>query len=196
MSDEQYPLHLRGKRLEELFFFKKDAALADEKRRLQKMVHDLETLSRISGIADEAILRKLIMLDIHVEVLATLSIIPLVEAAWADGKIDDPEREAILKAAEGFGLVEGQVTRDLFEHALRNPPPKGLVESWIFYMQGLCQLLSKEERRALKKDVLRRARTVAEAESGIKKGAARLSRRKEEALLRLEQAFEPLCFKI
>lgn len=196
MSDEQYPLHLRGKRLEELFFFKKDAALADEKRRLQKTAHDLETLSRISGIADEAILRKLVMLDIHVEVLATLSIIPLVEAAWADGKIDGPGREAILKAAEGFGLAEGHVTRGLLEHGLQNPPPKGLVESWIFYMQGLCQLLSKEERRALKKDVLRRARTVAEAESGIKKGAARLSRRKEEALLRLEQAFEPLCFKI
>ena len=195
MTEEHYPLHLRGKRLEDLFFFKQDLALAGEKRQLRKMEHNIKTLSEISGITDGDILRKLIELDIQVEVLATLSIIPLVDVAWADGKIDEQVRGAILKAAESFGVFEGQVNRSLFEHGLHNQPPKGMIESWIFYMQGLCQLLSKNERRALKTDILQRARKVAEAESGKPKAKSKISRRKEEALLRLEQAFEPLSIK-
>ncbi|MHB8054735.1 MAG: hypothetical protein ACYDH3_05765 [Candidatus Aminicenantales bacterium] len=160
------------------------------------MEFSLKTLSEISGIADEAILRKLAILDIQVEVLATLSVIPLLQAAWADGKIDDKGREATLQAAETFGVLEGHVTRGLLEHGLRNHPPKGLIESWIFYMQGLCQLLEKDERRMLKKDVLRKARVIAEAEGGKRKTKAKISRRKEEVLLLLEQAFEPLNFKV
>jgi len=196
MAEKLYPLHVRGKRLEDLFFFKQDLALAGEKRQLRKMEHNLKTLSEISGITNEAILRKLIELDIQVEVLATLSIIPLVEVAWANGKIDDHEREAILKAAEIFGVFKGRVNRILFEHWLQNQPPKGMIESWIFYMQGLCQLLGKNERRALKTDILQRARKVTGAESGKSKATSKISRRKEEVLLRLEQAFEPLRFKI
>jgi hypothetical protein len=196
MTEKLFPLHVRGKVLEDFFFFKQDLALAGEKRQLQNMEHNLKTISEISGITDEAILRKLIELNIQVEVLATLSIIPLVEVAWADGKIDDKEREAILKAEESFGVFEGQVNRTLFEHWLQNHPPKGMIESWIFYMQGLCQLLGKNERRALKTELLQRARKVAEVESGKPKAKSKISRRKEEVLLQLEQAFEPLNIKI
>ncbi|MCX6566964.1 MAG: hypothetical protein NTW38_11185 [Candidatus Aminicenantes bacterium] len=196
MTEKHYPLRLRGKVLEDLFFFKQDLVLAGEKRQIRKTEYNLKTLSEISGITDEAILRKLTELKIQVEVLATLSIIPLVEVAWANGKIDDKEREAILKAAESFGVFKGHVNRSLFEHWLQNHPPKGMIESWIFYMQGLCQLLSKNERRALKTDLLQRARKVAEAESGKAKAKSKISRRKEEVLLLLEQAFEPLHFKV
>jgi len=196
MAESTLPLRLRGKKLEDLFFFEQDVALTNEKQRLRKMEHNLKTLSEISGITDEAILRKLIELDIQVEVLTTLSIVPLIEVAWADGKIDDREREEILKAAESFGILEGQTRRGLFEHWIQKQPPRGMIESWIFYMQGLSQLLTKNERRALKKDILQRARAIAEAESGKKRTPAKISRRKEEVLLRLEQAFEPLSIKI
>lgn len=159
------------------------------------MEQNLKTLSLISGITDEAILRKLIELDVQIEVLATLSIIPLVEVAWANGKIDGKERAAILKEAESFGVFKGQINYGLFEHWLQNQPPKGMIESWIFYMQGLCQLLCKNERGALKTNLLQRARKVAEVKNGKPNRKSKISRRKEEVLLLLEQAFEPLIFK-
>jgi hypothetical protein len=191
MPVEEHYLHTRGRVLEDLFFFKQDIVLTEKKRQLQKMELNLKTLSGISGITNEAILRKLTELNIQVEVLATLSIIPLVEVAWADGIIDDKEREAILQEAESFGIFEGQVNRSLFEHWLRNQPPKEMIESWIYYMQGLCQLLSESERRALKSDLLQRVRKVVEAEGGKPGAKSKVLRRKEDALLRLERAFEP-----
>lgn len=191
MPEENKVLHSRGKVLEDLFFFKQDIVLGEKKRQLQKMELNLKTLSGISGITNEVILRKLTELNIQVEVLATLSIIPLVEVAWADGKVDEKEREAILQEAESFGIFEGQVNRSLFEHWLRNQPPKGMIESWIYYMQGLCQLLSESERRALKSDLLQRVRKVVEAGGGKPGAKPRVSRRKNDVLLRLERAFEP-----
>ncbi len=56
MSDEQYPLHLRGKRPEELFFSRRTPPWPMKNGDSKKWCADLETLSRISGIADEAIL--------------------------------------------------------------------------------------------------------------------------------------------
>jgi hypothetical protein len=191
MSEENHFLHSRGRVLEDLFFFKQDVALVEKKRQIQKIERNLKTLSGISGIANETILRKLSELDIRLEVLATLSVIPLIEVAWAGGEIDDQQREAVLTIAENLGIFGGHLDVRLFEHWLRNQPPRGMIESWIYYMQGLCQLLDESERQALKSDLLHRARKVVEAECSPAGKKSKVSRRKEDALLRLERAFEP-----
>jgi len=189
MPEDIQWLYSRGRAVEELFFFKQNAMLIEKKQQLQKLERDLKTMSGISGISDAAVLRKLVELNVQAEVLATLLIIPLIEVAWADRKMDEDERAAILKAAEDNRIFGGPIDRSLFEHWLRFEPPKGFLESWIFYMQGLCQLLSDEERRALKSDILARARTVAEA--GRPSPTSKISRKKEKVLIKLESAFKP-----
>ncbi len=196
MKEKIARLTAGGKTLEDMFFFEKDVSLLEQKNKLRKMERNLKTLTEISGIADEILLRKLIDLNIQVEVLATLSIIPLIEVAWADEKIESKEREEILKAAESFGVFKGGINREMFEHWLTHHPPKGLADSWIYYMQGLCLLLSQKERQTLKAGFLRWAKKIGEAETAAGKSAARTARRKQEIILRLEQAFEPLGYKI
>ena len=187
MTEEFLALRSRGRALEELFFFKQNTVLIEKKQQLQKMERDLKTMSGISGISDAAVLRKLVELNVQAEVLATLLIIPLIEVAWADRKMDEDERAVILKAADNNRIFGGPIDKSLFEHWLQYEPPKGFLESWIFYMQGLCQLLREEERQALKEDILQRARTVAEAGSPSSK--SKLSRKKEKVLHKLESAF-------
>jgi len=187
MTDEFLALHSRGRALEELFFFKQNAVLIEKKQQLQKLERDLKTMSGISGISNAAVLRKLVELNVQAEVLATLLIIPHIEVAWADRKMDAEERAAILKAAENDKIFGGPIDKSLFEHWLRHEPPTGFLESWIFYMQGLCQLLSEDERQALKSDILQRARTVAEA--GRPSSKSKISRKKEKVLHKLESAF-------
>src|SRR4030042_5242608 len=120
MPEDDHFLHSRGRALEDLFFFKQDIILTEKKRQIRKMERNLKILSGISGITNEEILRKLTELDIRVEVLAILSIVPLIEVAWADGKIDDHQREAVLKIAESLGIFGTPIDRGLFEPWLRN----------------------------------------------------------------------------
>jgi hypothetical protein len=189
MTEEIHGLHSRGRVLEELFFFKENSVLIEKKQQLQKMECNMKTVSGISGISNEPVLRKLIELNVQAEVLATLLIIPLVEVAWADRKMDEEERAAILNAAKDNRIFGGPIDKSLFEHWVQQEPPKGFLEAWIFYMQGLCQLLGEEERQALRSDILRRTRIVAEAGGAGSK--TKLSRQKENVLLRIETAFKP-----
>jgi hypothetical protein len=185
-----------GKALEDIFFFEMDLVLIEKKRQLRNMERSLATLSDVSGIADKILLRKLVDLNIQVDVLATLSLIPLIEIAWADGKIDEKERQELAAAASRFGVLKGQVNRELFEHWLNRRPPEAMIESWIYYMQGLCQLLNPAERGILKAGFLQWAQKIAEAETADQKRRARTARRRRDILLRLERAFEPLAYKV
>ena len=128
-----------------MFFHKADRVLIEKKRQLEKTERSLATAAKVSGISSESILRKLID-ERRLEVLATLSIIPLIVVAWADGKIEKEERGAVLKAAESFGIPKSQLGYGLLEQWLGQPPPEGLLESWIYYIR-VCAVLSGAERR-------------------------------------------------
>jgi hypothetical protein len=191
MTEGIQGLSSRGKKLEDLFFFRQDAVLVEKKRQLQQMDHNLKTFSGVSGISNEAILRKLLELNVQAEVLATLSIIPLIEVAWADGRMEVAERAAILKEAENVRIFGGPIDRSLFEHWLGQQPPQGFLEAWSYYMQGLAQLLTENERLALKADILGRVRAIADLGRASWGTRARTRRKKEALVLKIEAAFEP-----
>ncbi len=173
-----------------MYFRAADIILIEKKRQLEKMERTLATAAKISGISSEVVLRKLIELNVHLDVLATLSIIPLIEVAWADGKVDEAERDAVLKGAESYGLHRDQIGFSLFEQWLGHPPPVGIFESWIYYIRGLCPLLSGTERELLKADLIQRARAVAEATGGPTGKKSKISLRVHDILSQLESAFQ------
>ena len=80
-------LNDRGKALEGAFFQQKDQEL------LIRLRQELETeevkvaLSQSSGIVDESLLNQLVELEIEPASFASFALLPLVEVAWADGKI-------------------------------------------------------------------------------------------------------------
>ena len=176
-----------------MFFRTADHVLIEKRRQLEKTERSLATAAQVSGISSEAVLRKLIEMNVQLDVLATLSIIPLIEVAWADGKVDERERDAVLKGAESFGLFKDQIGFSLLEQWLGHRPPVGLLESWIYYMRGLCPLLSGAEREMLKADLIQRARAVAEATGGLIGKGSKISLREHDVLAKLESAFEGWC---
>jgi hypothetical protein len=183
-------LRTRGRILEDAFFLRHNAVLIEKQKELKRQESSLKTLSEISGITNKLILFKLLELDVRPEVLATLSVIPLVEMAWADGLVQEKEREAVLKGAEGCGVSKEQIDYTLLEEWLRHQPPKTLIESWIHYIKGLCELLGEADRRKLKDDLVSRARAVAEAAGGFLGLTSRISPEEKELLRLLESAFE------
>ena len=97
-------LDRRSKELEDAFFLKQDQKLIEELRKMKAMEESISALREASSIQDEKILEKLVELDIHAEMVAALAAVPLIEVAWADGRVDPDEMEAILKAADGSGI--------------------------------------------------------------------------------------------
>ena len=190
MPDKTEPLKDRRKALENEFFRKENERLAAELR-LKRMTEESKAaMSRVSGIEDEAVLDKLVELGIGAETLAAMTLVPLVEVAWADGKVDAKERDAILKGAEAQGIEPGSEAFALLQDWLQNRPPPRLLAAWREYIAALCEEMLPEDRKKLKREVLSRARAVAEAAGGFLGIGGRISREEEQVYGILETAFK------
>ncbi len=180
----------RKQALEESFFAKENARLLAEFRTKKGRKAAKESLSEISGITSDEVLDKLCELGIESDTWAAVSIAPLVEVAWADGKIAPAEREAVLSAAEENGITASSPSYLLLESWLKSRPDGRLLEVWGEFIVRLCSELGDSERDALKHQLLGRARSVAEAAGGFLGLGNKVSGEEEIILAELSKAFD------
>lgn len=179
----------RGKTLVDAFFHAKDQQLLEEFRKRLERKDRRAQLASVCGIHDEAVLDRLIELDIGPETLAAMTVVPLVQVAWADGQVQPEEREAIINAAKEAGIQPHHGHYPLLEHWLNEKPSREMLEAWEHYVGALCKQLSAEEAVQLKHDVLALARKVAQAAGGVLGLGNRISKAERKVLTELEKAF-------
>ena len=149
--------------LEREFFAKEDERLLEKLRKKEKR----EALRELVPVEDDAFLERLIELGISPETVLALMLVPLTAVVWADGKLEDREREAIIKAAEENGISQGTAEYQLLETWLSHRPGQELFESWKRYVRGIWETFDDEERRQMRKMTLDRALAVAESAGGF-----------------------------
>lgn len=182
-------LEERKRALEEAFFAQHNAQLLRQLREAEAARTTKDTLRAASGITDEAVLERLLRLGVRSETLAALSLVPLVEVAWADRRVDAQERRTILTAASEAGLREGEAGYQLLAGWLHSRPGPELLSAWKAYTRALVQTLSDDAKLALKQELLGRAREVAEAAGGFLNLGSRISQTEQAMLTELEQVF-------
>jgi hypothetical protein len=164
MSNTISRMAIISKTLEDRFFFAENLVLKEQLARLKRVDESVEALSKVSGIVNKAVLKELVALDIRPEMLAALCLVPIIEVAWADGIIDNNEVKAVLNGAANHGFGEDH---EILQEWLHRKPDAPLLTAWRTYMQGLCEILSKETLTALKADILEHTKLVAEASGGF-----------------------------
>ncbi|MBN2035306.1 MAG: hypothetical protein JW768_01055 [Chitinispirillaceae bacterium] len=188
IDDHELFLETQRKKLEDAFFQAQDKVLIENLKKMRKMKETKESLARVSGIHNENVLEKLVELDVRPETLAPLSVIPLVEMAWADGSVSAKEEETILRAANDRGIQRDSIEYHLLKEWLEHKPPASLLTAWTHYIEGLCEKLTKQERESLKKEIIGCARAVAQASGGLL-GINTISREEKAVLARMEKVF-------
>jgi len=174
----------REKALENSFFAQRDKEL------LSKLAQEVkkEQLAEASGIHEHAVLESLLAANLDPETIAALALVPLVATAWADQKLDEKEREALVAAIESEGIAAGSVAHDLISQWLDEAPGPDLVAAWKGYIGELIKKLPGDASTALRDDVLGRAKKVAQAAGG-RLGVGSISRAEKKVLDDLESAF-------
>ena len=174
--------------LEDAFFFEQDRTLINRQTDLHKMAESKESLGTVSGITNDAILERLVNLNIRPETLAALALLPLIEVVWADGEVDDTERVMVLAHATSQGIVLGSSEYGVLERWLAHRPEASLLSAWQHYVHGLCECLSRSDRDTLKEELMLNARKAAEASGGFL-GMGKISSMEEQVLAKLESSF-------
>jgi hypothetical protein len=178
----------RGRALENQFYDK------ENKEKLAAMKEKLESattkddLRKASGMTDDKVLDKLVELGLRSNTIAALSLVPLIEVAWADGEIQDNERTAILQGAHGKGLEQGTDGYELLQSWLKKRPDAGLYEAWESYIKALAGQLNDEQNRLLKNQIVGFAKMVAASAGGFL-GIGKVSASEEKVLAKIEAAF-------
>ena len=185
---EREILRDRGRALEEEFFRRQNTQLIEKARQAQERDAARATLAKASGISDAGVLDKLLDLGVQPGMAAALSVVPLVEVAWADGSLDDKERQAVLARAREAGFAPGSDEFIQLESWLSHKPPASLLRAWAYLVEGMCGQMTRAEVSAMKAKLLEQARSVAGASGGVL-GVRTVSPAESDAIRRLESAF-------
>ncbi|MBP6631767.1 MAG: hypothetical protein KBG28_29220 [Kofleriaceae bacterium] len=188
MSDTHKGLEERGRALEDEFFHKENQKkLAAMQEQLSKQETAAE-LKKASGMDDDTVIAALVDLGMRANTIAALSLVPLIAVAWADGSIQDNERDAILKGAHGKGIERGSAGYELLDGWLRKKPADSLFAAWEDYIKALASKLSAEQKAQLRGQIVGFAKVIAEAAGGFL-GIGKVSGTEHKVLGRIEAAF-------
>jgi hypothetical protein len=190
MSTDPHVLADRRHALETAFFARHEQELVERFRARVAEQERHDQLAEAAGISDEAVLQHLLERGIDGKSLAALAFVPLVAVAWADRRLDVPERRALLQAASDRGLAESAEAKALLEEWLTHAPDPQILSLWKEYVGALAPSLPAEAREKLKNDLLGAARGIAEAAGGFLGLGNKVSDEEQAVLDDLERAFE------
>jgi hypothetical protein len=188
MSNGNKTLNAEEQRLGDAFF---NGDAAEERSRLsseERAARDL--IAEATGITDDGLLAELAGLGIRVETLSALTLIPLIDVAWADREMDESERAVVLAGAVSVGIETDSTSYRLLEIWTQEQQAPDLIDLWRSFTQALCKTLSTEEKQRLERNVLGRARGVAAAAGDARNSKPHVSQVEEQRLTDLATAFQ------
>ncbi len=176
-------LNNRGKSLEDAFFRKQDAKLLGKKK------HQI-AMREISGLDNDKVLDHLIELGVTPETLEAIALVPLVHVAWADGNMNEHERDAILKATDAKGIERDSESFETLRGWLDQKPNAKLFTTWVEYIRALHDVVEADHLAELATSITAFAEDVAKAAGGFL-GLRSISKEEESALAEITAAFSP-----
>jgi hypothetical protein len=157
----------RRRAYEDEYFRKRDQELVEQARLRAEDEVALQRLADAAGVHDTDTLRDLQRLGYMPDTVTLLQVVPLLEVAWADGTVSDPEREIIVAAARARGVEPGSRADRQVAEWLANPPPTELLDGTLHLLGALWHGHQAEERDAAIQDLHASCAAVACASGGV-----------------------------
>lgn len=173
------------------YFRNKDAQLVAKLKSVFDAKHTKAEFKQLLGISDEAALDRLVAVIERKELLSAFKLYPLVEVAWADGKVDPKEVAAIEAAAVKAGIPREGAAFERLHEWISKGPNDGARAVWKLYSGQLRKTLSKEELNTFRTDLLNFANSVASASGGFLSFLGNTSSSETQVIKTIEQALSP-----
>jgi hypothetical protein len=164
---QEHLLKKQAKDLEETFFAKENERLLRGLKEKAKLDEKRKALHAVVKVKDPAIIEHLLELGVGPESILAVALVPLAAVSWADGRLDDKERKAILNAASERGVKPGSANYTMLEVWLKEKPSQKLMDAWKKYARGIWELLTESEKVLMRVSIVGRAREIAEAAGGF-----------------------------
>lgn len=159
----------RERGLEEDFFRKSDAKLIEKMREKASLDEVVAELAKVLQVENPELLRRVIDLGINLSTGSALVLAPLVQVAWAEGKVTDKERETVLRLAARRGVEKGSPAEAQLLGWLDRRPDDAVFQAAIEVIKAGLSHLPSNEREERIATLVQACREVSEASGGIAK---------------------------
>ena len=184
----------RRRALEDEYFRKKDKALIEKMRRRILLEVERRKMARAIGAADDETLRDLQEMGYTPDMLMLLHLVPLVQVAWAEGRVTRNERGLIFEVARLRGIKEDSPAFKRLVGWLDQRPSEAFFEKTLKIITALIEALPPDRRKADKQDLVAYCVKVAEASGnflGLVGLTSKVCSEEQELLKRIAAVLEP-----
>ncbi|MEK6335431.1 MAG: hypothetical protein AABM67_10815 [Acidobacteriota bacterium] len=178
----------RGKALEEEYFHRKEKELKEKLRRRREEEAQLKELAEATGNPNEEILKTLQELGYTRDTVALFHYVPLLNVAWADGKVSPKERELIVEAARLHEVTEGSAADKQLNEWMNNRPSEEFFEQTLRIVGSLMESTPGSDGKLGSQGILEECTRVAEASGGILGFGSKISNEERALLERIATA--------
>ena len=173
--------------LEQAFF-----GMADEQLVLavhqQFVLSDSHALANVAGLSDIKVMEELQRAEITPKTLMAFSLFPAIHVAWADGRVAEKEKQAILRSAELLGIATGTPAFELLQSWLGCEPSAELFAAWSGFVQAARTTITDSVFQELQSAATKRAQATANAAGGLL-GFRSISATERSAIKEIESTF-------
>jgi hypothetical protein len=164
-------LHSGGKpprsKEEDDYFRRMDAELLEQRKREAEAREEHLEVKRAAGIEDDRVAAELRAAGYNRETIPLLHLVPLIQVAWADGKISQDERRHILEASRLHGVDEGSNAHRQLVSWLDARPDEEFFRRSLRAIRAILHALEPEQRQTRAADLLTLCTKVAAASGGF-----------------------------
>lgn len=157
----------REKAMEEAYFRQQDAHLLDKLRHKADLDEIAVALRDKLHVENPELLVKIREFGISLETAPAFFLAPLVQVAWAEGKLSKVEREAVLHFARQRGMDPDSAAYEQLLEWLRVRPSDKFFDVALETIKSAYAVLPPGERAERIKEVVQACQDVAEASGGL-----------------------------
>ncbi|MGH9836796.1 MAG: hypothetical protein ACRD9Y_27530, partial [Blastocatellia bacterium] len=157
----------RKRAQEEEYFRKQEQQQIEKLRRRTALETERREMAEVLGVSDEEVLSELQELGFTRETAPLVYLAPLVQVAWAEGRVSAGERDLILAAARARGVVEGGPADKMLMDWLDARPAEIFFDKNLRVIGAMLQALPPDQREAQKRDLVSACARIAEATGGV-----------------------------
>ena len=125
-----------------------DAELIEKLRQKDRMEAITEALAKKLQADDPVLLQRAMDLGVTVETGPAFQLAPLVQVAWAEGRVSEEEMETVLRLAAARGIAEGSPAYAQLVAWLRRRPKDEVFDTAIEIIRAGLGVLPPPEREA------------------------------------------------
>jgi len=167
------PLDPMRKATEEDYFRKQNAELAAKLKARMEMEK--------AGVHDQALADSLLAAGFSEDSVRALYLVPIIDIAWADGRLQDEEKAVIMTVAEARGIKKDSAAYTMISGWLKARP----TDDSFVRGKTLCEALLGDLQSGQGNWILDAANKVAAATGGLFGFGSKISSEEEAALKKL-----------